>query len=200
MQIIINGSDNPENKVQNPMIIKYVGKDLDACFGLDHTRTKDGLPEWRLISEKFFNHFNKIMGTKLSWEQIRDLNLIDIATSPKNKNRIYILMRSKDDSKPKIVVFTGRKWRNYSQGLPDNEYAMSMVLDYKSEDGIYLATDKNIYFRDSTMQAWICVSGNFPKLNVEQLEINYVDKTLRAGTFGLGIWKMPLVQKEPIQN
>jgi hypothetical protein len=195
MHIIVNGSDNPDNKIQNPMVIKYIGDNLDACFGLDHTRFQNGKPQWKLISERFFNRFNRIMGTNLSREQIRDIDLIDIATSTTNKNKVYLMMRSKEAPSAKMAVFTGSRWINYSQGLPDDEYAMAMVLDYKTNDGIYLATDKNIYYRDADMKAWISVTGNFPKLNVEQLEINYVDNTLRAGTFGLGIWKMPLYKK-----
>lgn len=196
MHIIINGSDNPENRIWNPMVIKYIGNDLDACFGLDHTRFgTNGSPQWKLISEKLFNRFNRTMGTALSQEQIHEINLIDIATSPQNKNRVYVMMRSKDDSNVKIVMYTGSRWVNYGIGLPKDEYAMAMVLDYKTKDGIYLATDKNIYYRELGMKEWICVTGNFPMLNVEQLEINYVDNTLRAGTFGLGIWKMPLYLK-----
>lgn len=195
MHIIINGSDNPENKVQNPMVIKYIGNDLDACFGLDHTRMQNEQAQWRLISERFFNRFNRFMNTALTREQIQNINLIDVATSPNNRNRIYVLMRSKDNPAPKIVLFSGSRWINYGTGLPDDEYAMAMVLDYKTNDGIYLATDKNIYYREMGWQSWVCVSGNFPKLNVEQLEINYLDNTLRAGTFGLGIWKMPLFKR-----
>jgi hypothetical protein len=47
------------------------------------------------------------------------------------------------------------------------------------------------------MDSWIDFSGNYPKLNSEQLEINYLEGTLRAGTFGLGIWKTPLYEKKP---
>lgn len=194
MHIIINGSDNEKNRVQHPMVIKYVGDDLDACFGIDHTRTGKGGAQWKLISERLFNRFNRFMGTALSKEQIRNIDLLDIATSPTNKNRIYVLMRSKDNPSPKIVVYTGKNWVNYGIGVPDDEYAMSMVLDYKSNDGIYLATDKNIYYREFGMTSWVCVTGNYPMLSAEQLEINYMDNTLRAGTFGLGIWKMPLYQ------
>ncbi len=196
MHIIINGSDNPENKIQNPMVIKYVGQNLDACQGLDHTRYGEGGAQWELISERLFNRFNRTMGTALTKEQIRDINLIDVATSPHNPNRIYMIMRSKIDTKAKIVVFTGTKWMNYGANLPDDEFAMAMIMDYKTKDGIYLATDKNIYYRELGMPNWICVSGNFPMLNVEQLEINYLDNTLRAGTFGLGIWKMPLFENQ----
>lgn len=196
MHIIINGSNNPENKIQNPMVIKYIGDDLDACFGLDHTRTQNGQAQWQLISERFFNRFNRFMGTALTREQIQNINLVDVATSPNNRNRIYVLLRSKDNPAPKVVLFTGSRWINYGTGLPEDEYAMAMVLDFKTNDGIYLATDKNIYYRELGWLTWICVTGNFPKLNVEQLEINYVDKTLRAGTFGLGIWKMPLYKRK----
>lgn len=193
MHIIINGSDDPKNQIQNPMVIKYIGRDLDACFGIDKTRLdEEGRPQWRLISERLFNRFNKVMGTQLTREQIRDIDLVDIETSTTNPNRIYLLLRTKEDPLAKIVVFDGRRWLNWGQGLPSDEYALAMTMDYRTNDGIYLSTDKNIYYRDRSMQDWVNYSGNYPKLNAEQLEINYKENTLRAGTFGLGIWKTSL--------
>lgn len=193
MHIIINGSDDPKNNIQNPMIIKYVGRNLDACFGLDHTRhDENGMPQWRLISERLFNRFNNVMGTQLTREQIREIDLVDIETSPNNPNRIYVVMRTKEDPSAKIVMFDGRRWVNWGQGLPEDEFALAMTMDYRTNDGIYLSTDKNIYYRDRSMTQWINYSGNYPKLSAEQLEINYKENTLRAGTFGLGIWKTQL--------
>jgi hypothetical protein len=193
MHIIINGSDSPENRVRNPMVIKYVGRDLDACFGYNHTRfDKDGLSQWRLISEPLFNRFNRIMGLALTRSQIEEIDLIDIETSPSNFNRVYVLLRTPVEARAKIVRYDGRRWVDYGQGLPDTEYAMSMIMDYRTDDGIYLATDKQIYYRDRSMTEWIPFTGNYPMLCAEQLEINYVENTLRAGTFGLGIWKTPL--------
>lgn len=193
MHIIINGSDDPKNSVQNPMIIKYVGRNLDACFGLDKTRfDENGRAQWRLISERLFNRFNKVMGTQLTREQIWEIDLVDVETCPTNPNRVYVLLRTKEDASPKIVVYDGRRWLNWGQGLPNDEYALAMTMDYRTNDGIYLATDKNIYYRDRTMTEWINYSGNYPKINAEQLEINYIENTLRVGTFGLGIWKTQL--------
>ena len=193
MHIIINGSDDPKNNIQNPMVIKYIGRNLDACFGIDKTRLdEEGRPQWRLISERLFNRFNKVMGTQLTREQIRDIDLVDIETSTTNPNRIYLVLRSKHDPSAKIVVFDGRRWLNWGQGLPNDEFALAMTMDYRTQDGIYLSTDKNIYYRDRTMSEWVNFSGNYPKLNAEQLEINYKENTLRAGTFGLGIWKTKL--------
>jgi hypothetical protein len=196
MHIIINGSNDTNNRIKNPMIIKYIGFDLDACFGIDKTRLDDsGRPQWRLISERFFHRFNRIMSSQLTTQQIREIDLIDIETSPSNPNRIYVLMRTKDDPSVKIVQFDGRRWINWGQGLARDEYALAMVMDYTSNDGIYLSTDKNIYYRDRTMAEWINFSGDYLKLNAEQLEINYKENTLRAGTFGLGIWKTSLYKK-----
>jgi len=197
MHIIINGSDNPDNSVRTPMVIKYVGKDLDACFGFKHVRFGKGGAQWKLISWSFFRRFNKIMACKLTKKEIEEIEMVDIETSVKNENQVYVLMRTKVDAKVKIAHYDGRRWCNYGQGLPENEYVMAMVMDYTSDDGIYISTDKGIYYRDRTMDSWIDFSGNYPKLNSEQLEINYLEGTLRAGTFGLGIWKTPLYEKKP---
>lgn len=193
MHIIINGSDSQDNSVRNPMVIKYVGDDLDACIGFNHTRyDKNGMPQWRLISQPLFNRFNRITGSSLTRKQIEEIDLIDIETSPQNPNRVYVLLRTPECPQVKIVRFDGRRWVDYSQGLAESEFAMSMIMDYRTADGIYLATDKHIYYRDRSMDAWILFSGNYPMLCAEQLEINELENTLRAGTFGLGIWKTKL--------
>ncbi len=196
MHIIINGTKDDHHRIKSPMVIKYVGKDLDACFGTDHIRYGKGGAQWKLISWPLFNRFNKIMSCKLKRSEIDEVDLIDIETSVKDENQVYILMRTKLNAKVKIVHFDGRRWRNYGQGLPDDEYALAMIMDYTSDDGIYIATDKGIYYRDCTMDAWVNYTGNYPKLNCEQLEINYLERTLRAGTFGYGIWKTPLYGEE----
>jgi hypothetical protein len=132
------------------------------------------------------------MNCKITRKEIEEVELIDIETSVLNDNHCYVLMRSRANPNVKIAHFDGRRWRNYGAGLPSNEYVLAMVMDYESLDGLYIATDKNIYYRNKNMESWINFSGNYPKLNCEQLEINYLERTLRAGTFGLGIWKTDL--------
>jgi hypothetical protein len=55
------------------------------------------------------------------------------------------------------------------------------------------APDVNTYYRDAKMSYWVPYSNNiFPQARTTQMEINYHENTLRAGTFGRGIWKTPL--------
>ena len=89
-------------------------------------------------------------------------------------------------------------WSDYSSGIPFDENVTSMIMDHASNDGIYISTNRNVYYRQSGMPAWIqynngSTSHVLPFLSSHQMEINYKENTLRAGTYGRGIWKSTLV-------
>jgi hypothetical protein len=67
-----------------------------------------------------------------------------------------------------------------------------MVIDIESNDGIYAITEKSVYYRDLSLSSWIKFDNNWPKTLGRQTEINQLERTLRAGTYGKGIWKTAL--------
>jgi hypothetical protein len=95
----------------------------------------------------------------------------------------------------KVLKYENGVWINYSENIPLNEVAVTMVYEQGSNDGIYLATDRNIYYRNSFMGQWELFNRNsnsVPHIFTRQMEINYKENTLRAGTWGRGIWKTNL--------
>ena len=92
----------------------------------------------------------------------------------------------------KVLKYDGNVWTNYSNGIPLDEFVYSMVMDHESNDGIYLSTDKAVYFRDASMSQWEPYSSGLPILPSRQMEINFTENTVRAGTYGMGIWKSAL--------
>ena len=90
----------------------------------------------------------------------------------------------------------GQTWTDYTAtGLPALPiYSSAIQIDSNNiEKGIYLGTEVGIYYRNLiTGTSWEYVSQNLPNCPVYDLDINYTNFTLRAGTYGRGLWESPL--------
>lgn len=91
----------------------------------------------------------------------------------------------------KVLRFTGKKWQNFSEGLPEDVNVNCMVYRNGSMGEVFIGTDDGVYRRTNLMKSWEKVKG-MPNVKVVKLEINYSISALLAGTFGRGIWKMKL--------
>ncbi len=83
----------------------------------------------------------------------------------------------------------GEQWSNADpetslHNLPVND----IVYQSGSAEMLYIGTDAGIYFKDSSMHRWrrMC---DFPNVRVTELHINYCMNTLRAASFGRGLWE-----------
>jgi hypothetical protein len=94
-----------------------------------------------------------------------------------------------------ILKYQNGTWSaaaSLSNGIPTNEYALAMVYEDFSNDGIYLTTNRGVYYTNATMSSWVPYQTGLPHLLSRQIEINYHENTTRAGTYGQGIWKSSL--------
>ena len=96
----------------------------------------------------------------------------------------------------------GATWTNLSPSLP-NIPANAMAFDKNSNDGIYLATDVGVFYKDATMSVWQPFSNNLPNVTVSQIEIYYTGSKIRCSTYGRGMWESTLYQSgayPPVAN
>lgn len=85
----------------------------------------------------------------------------------------------------------GVSWTNVSAGLP-NVPANHVVYHNGSNDGVYVATDMGVYYKDATMPAFVRYSNGLPNVMTFELEIQYSSGKLRAATIGRGLWEVDL--------
>lgn len=81
----------------------------------------------------------------------------------------------------------GNTWVDYSTGLPPFP-VHKIVYEKGSNDALYAATDVGVFYRNKSMTQWECFNNNLPVVIVTDLEINYKSNTLRASTYGRGVW------------
>lgn len=85
----------------------------------------------------------------------------------------------------------GDSWINISGNLP-NIPANCIVFDKNSPEGIYVGTDVGVYYKDTTMSSWVPFISGMPNVVVNELEIYYPTKKIRAATYGRGLWESDL--------
>ncbi len=81
----------------------------------------------------------------------------------------------------------GQTFTNISGGLP-NVPANCVAYQNGSNDAIYVGTDIGVFYRNNDLSDWQLFSDNFPNTIVSELEIQYVNNTIYAATFGRGVW------------
>lgn len=106
-------------------------------------------------------------------------NKIAVATS--NSNKVYV---SEDG---------GDSWVNYKFNLPSFS-ALALVWHNNGKDGLYLGMNYGIYYIDDTFSEWQPYSNLLPNVQVNELEINYANGMIYAGTYGRGLWASPVVE------
>ncbi|MBK7957639.1 MAG: hypothetical protein IPK03_05675 [Bacteroidetes bacterium] len=127
----------------------------------------------------------------------------DIETHPTDANRIWIVRgtkvyRSQD---------RGANWADITFALPGTS-KNTIVMDKNSKEGLYVGTDAGVYYKDSTMAAWILYSTGLPVGSaINDLEIYYHPlnsnlSRISAATYGRGLWQSDLysTQTQPIVN
>ena len=82
----------------------------------------------------------------------------------------------------------GNTWTNVSGSLSNVPVNCIVYVNY-SNDALYIGTDFGVYYMDNTMTDWVAFDNGLPHVIVDELEIQYYSKKLRAATYGRGLWE-----------
>jgi photosystem II stability/assembly factor-like uncharacterized protein len=86
----------------------------------------------------------------------------------------------------------GVTWKNYSKtGLPAVP-VNCLLIQPGSPERVFAGTDLGVYYTDSTMTVWKPFSQGLPNTVVNDLALLENPHTLRAGTYGRGLWQTRL--------
>lgn len=126
-------------------------------------------------------------------------NITSIAVHPYNSNKIWItfggFQKRNDYGNQNVFMSTngGVTWTNYSTGLPLGS-TKDIIYRQGSNDMLYVAMDRGVYYRDAGMSSWECFDTDLPSTHITDLDINYCNGKLYASTFGRGIWATNILQ------
>jgi hypothetical protein len=95
-----------------------------------------------------------------------------------------------DDFKPYVykTVDYGQHWTEITQGLPDDEYVMSIAIDPHNANLVFLGTRNAVYVSVNGGADWQPLSLNMPHALVMHVAIQPQQNSLVAATHGRAIW------------
>lgn len=125
-----------------------------------------------------------------TWQQLSGFaGLINsIAVHPTNPDKVAIATSS--TQKVYVSEDGGNSWTPKGHNLP-NFQALALVWQDNGLDGLYLGMNYGIYYIDNTFSEWQVFNNNLPNVIINELEINYAEGKIYAGTYGRGLWTSP---------
>jgi len=91
----------------------------------------------------------------------------------------------------------GASWTDISGSLP-SLFTNSLVYDINSNEGIYVANQTAVFYKDADMADWVLFSTGLPIVDVRELEIYYdaegTQHKIKVGTYGRGLWESDLYE------
>ena len=121
----------------------------------------------------------------------------DIAFDPNNDDVIIVVYASYQNDNNKVFITSdgGNTWSNITHNL-NNMPIHSVVIDHTQNSNIYLGAEIGVYTMRMQDNTWSLYNPSLPNVTIEELEIVYGSNTLRAATWGRGLWEFNLVGRE----
>ncbi len=137
----------------------------------------------------------------LTWTSIRNnlpaYNVEDIAFDPNNDDVIVVVFARYQADNNKVFITTdgGANWTNITNNLGSMPIR-SVVIDHTPARNIYVGAEIGVYTMPIGGSNWTLYNTNLPNMAVRELNINYGSNTLKAATWGRGLWEYSLVGRD----
>lgn len=119
-----------------------------------------------------------------------------IALSATDENTIWLGYADGGNGEKVFKSTTGgTSWTNLSTAILDNENVTYLMHHYGTNGGIYVGTDKKVFYRNNTMLDWDLFDDGLPAtIATNILRPFYRDGKIRIASYGKGIWESPLYE------
>jgi hypothetical protein len=137
----------------------------------------------------------------LTWTSIKGtlptLTITDIAFDPINDSTIIVCYADLYNSTKKIYISNnlGATWTNITNNL-NKMPIRAIAIDNTPDRTIYVGAEIGIYTRKMADTSWTIYNTDLPNVSVTDLEINFGANTLKAATWGRGLWEFALVNRK----
>ena len=123
-------------------------------------------------------------------------SITDVTFNPNNDATIIVTYDSYQNNGQKIYITynSGLSWQNITYNL-GNMPVYSVVVDHTSDATIYVGAAVGIYKKTMSATTWTLYNTNLPNVAIEDLEINYGSNTIKAATWGRGLWEYSLANR-----
>jgi photosystem II stability/assembly factor-like uncharacterized protein len=118
--------------------------------------------------------------------------LMDVAINDNNPDMAWVTFSGYvSGNKVYKTKDGGITWMNVSGSLP-NMPVNCVVYENNIKNAVYVGTDAGVYYLNDGLADWVPYKFGLPNVIVDELEIHYAAKKIRAATYGRGMWQAPL--------
>lgn len=117
--------------------------------------------------------------------------ITEIAFHPFHDSILIVTYGSYQNNGSKVYLSTnqGLSWQNITGNLGDMPILSAVI---GPDEKIYLGAEIGVYVKDWNASNWFLYNPGLPNMRVNDLEINWATNTLRAATWGRGMWEISL--------
>ena len=118
--------------------------------------------------------------------------ITDIAFSPLDDNIIVVTYARHQSDNQKIFISynQGGAWSNITYNL-QNMPIRKVVIDHYSN--LYVGAEIGVFTKPLSSLVWNTYNPDLPNMAIEDLEVMWGSNTIRAATWGRGLWEYSLV-------
>ena len=133
----------------------------------------------------------------VSWTSIKsnlpNYSITDVVFDPKNDSTIVVTYGRYQNDNAKVFIShnMGASWTNITDNL-GNMPVRSVVIDHTNASNIYVGTEIGVYKKAMGDQNWSLYNTDLPNTSIKELEVVWGSNTLRATTWGRGLWEYSL--------
>lgn len=119
----------------------------------------------------------------------------DVAFDPTNDDNIFVVFGNYQNDSAKIFQSTdgGSNWTNITHNL-GNMPLRSVVVD--RQGNIYAGAEIGLFTKPMNGNNWTLYNTDLPNMAVLEMEINEGSNTLKAATWGRGVWEYNLAGRK----
>ncbi|MFK8044384.1 MAG: GEVED domain-containing protein [Crocinitomicaceae bacterium] len=122
------------------------------------------------------------------------LTITDIAFSPDDDDLILVTFANHQNNGQKIYksITGGTAWINITANLGDMPLR-KVVIDHTPDHNIYVGAEIGVFTKPLNGGSWTLYNTDLPNMAIEDLEVMWGTNTIRAATWGRGLWEYSLV-------
>lgn len=140
------------------------------------------------------NYLYKSTNKGLSFTQVYSASdyISSIEINNDDENIIYLTTSSGENGQVLKSTDGGATFTDITGNLPSESKLIIKHVPHNPNNDLYVGTSLGVYHINDTMANWETYSNNLANVPVRDLEINFNDAKIIAGTYGRGVWESPI--------
>jgi photosystem II stability/assembly factor-like uncharacterized protein len=185
------------NQFGNPFTWSLVGS--PKTFSLQHAAIAEN--NSNLIVVSTYSYLLLSIDKGLTWNAnnsgLPSYNIADVCFDPKFDSTLVVCFDRYEEDNQKIFIShnLGKTWTNITYNI-GNMPIRSLAIDHTPERNIYVGGEIGVYTKSMNSRNWELYNSNLPNVTVRDFEIHYGSNTLKAATWGRGLWEVQLKNRE----